>query len=82
MEISRRNLLKTASASGLVAAGLAASEVFLHPLLAQTESVPDSSQIPAQNSSAQTRSGEMIYRTLGRTGERVSVIGLGGYHIG
>jgi aryl-alcohol dehydrogenase-like predicted oxidoreductase len=24
----------------------------------------------------------MIYRTLGRTGERISVIGLGGYHIG
>ncbi len=26
--------------------------------------------------------GEMIYRTLGQTGEQVSVIGLGGYHIG
>ena len=26
--------------------------------------------------------GEMIYRPLGRTGERVSVIGLGGHHIG
>ncbi|HEY3835322.1 MAG TPA: aldo/keto reductase, partial [Bryobacteraceae bacterium] len=29
-----------------------------------------------------TRSGEMIYRTLGRTGVKVSAIGLGGYHIG
>jgi len=26
--------------------------------------------------------GEMQYRTLGRTGERVSIVGLGGFHIG
>jgi aryl-alcohol dehydrogenase-like predicted oxidoreductase len=49
------------------AAGTIAAEHLLSPILqAQTA----------------TNSDGMIYRTLGRTGERVSAIGLGGYHIG
>jgi len=28
------------------------------------------------------KTGDMQYRTLGRTGEKVSIVGLGGYHIG
>jgi aryl-alcohol dehydrogenase-like predicted oxidoreductase len=36
----------------------------------------------AQVLAGQTRSGDMIYRTLGKTGEKVSAIGLGGSHIG
>ncbi|BAY22266.1 twin-arginine translocation pathway signal [Calothrix sp. NIES-2100] len=71
VDISRRDLFKVISTSGLVAVGLAGAEALF-------------SEVSAQNkpTSTQTRSGEMIYRTLGRTGEKVSVIGLGGHHIG
>jgi predicted aldo/keto reductase-like oxidoreductase len=37
---------------------------------------------PATDAPSEERIGEMLYRRLGRTRERVSVIGLGGYHIG
>ncbi len=71
MDISRRYLLKVASTSGLIALGLAASEGYFKKLLAQSQATP-----------VQTKKGDMIYRQLGRTGEQVSVIGLGGHHIG
>lgn len=38
--------------------------------------------VHAETSPGNTGNNGMIYRTLGRTGERVSVIGLGGWHIG
>ena len=41
---------------------------------------PPMNQIPL-TPSAGTRKGDMLYRTLGRTGQEVSAIGMGGFHI-
>ncbi len=74
--MKRREFLKAASICG------AAST--LSAALAQEKSTQEKapmSQIPL-TSSAGTRKGDMLYRTLGRTGELVSAIGMGGYHIG
>jgi aryl-alcohol dehydrogenase-like predicted oxidoreductase len=49
------------------AAGAAAAEQWLSPML---------------EAETRTEKDGMIYRALGRTGERVSAIGMGGYHIG
>jgi predicted aldo/keto reductase-like oxidoreductase len=38
--------------------------------------------VGGQGWAAETHQGEMLYRTFGRTGEKISAIGLGGYHIG
>lgn len=69
-------MLKTASATGLATLGLVATEGY------STFTEPSTAQAQTSSKPNQTQRGEMQYRTLGRTGERVSVIGLGGYHIG
>lgn len=81
MDIKRRNFLKAASGLG---AGLAASEVLLKPVLAGNELIQAQSPVTTTPLSTPetTKSGEMLYRTLGRTGEKVSIIGVGGSHIG
>jgi len=38
--------------------------------------------IGAQSRAAESKSGDMIYRTMGKTGEKISALGLGGFHIG
>lgn len=81
MNVNRRDLLKAVSTSGLIAATIAASEAWFKPLLAQTKPTPTTTK-PATTMPTTTKQGEMIYRTLGRTNENVSVIGLGGHHIG
>jgi predicted aldo/keto reductase-like oxidoreductase len=77
MEISRRSFLKKTSSS--LAFGVAAGQGVFRPIAAAAQAVNELSE---QRRQGETRSGDMLYRTLGRTKERISVIGLGGYHIG
>jgi predicted aldo/keto reductase-like oxidoreductase len=77
MNISRRNFLKKTSSS--LAFGVAAGQSILRPIAAAAQAATETSE---QRRPLETRSGDMLYRTLGRTKEKVSVIGLGGYHIG
>jgi predicted aldo/keto reductase-like oxidoreductase len=68
--MERRNFLKSAAAAGITAASQSAR--------AQTETnSPTSREAPIKR----PENPDMQYRELGTTGERVSVIGMGGFHL-
>jgi predicted aldo/keto reductase-like oxidoreductase len=68
MDTTRREVLRLGIAvAGMTAAGMT-------PSFAE-----DAASVQQQ---ASVRKGDMLYRPLGSTGEQVSVLGLGGHHIG
>jgi hypothetical protein len=68
--MERRDFLKSATAAGIASA-----------IATNAQTTTQSSRAPnAPNK--RPESPDMIYRELGTTGERVSAIGMGGYHLG
>jgi hypothetical protein len=76
--MERRNFIKVAVAAGL---GSAAARAIAQQHTPNPKGVdqPDFG-LPRIKDPGELR-GEMLYRVLGKTGERVSAIGLGGSHI-
>src|ERR1700733_594319 len=64
--MERRDFLKSATAAGITSA----------------IAVSTNAQTPQHSPAKRPESPNMIYRELGTTGERVSAIGMGGYHLG
>src|SRR3989442_1264892 len=74
MATTRRGFLKAGASITGAAAALAAGAAD-----AQDTAPRDAAPLALPPT---TRKGDMLYRALGRTGEQVSLVGLGGYHIG
>ncbi|HEX9007079.1 MAG TPA: aldo/keto reductase, partial [Bacteroidota bacterium] len=72
--MNRRNLLGVLASLGAVAAALGKA--------GSTETPENRGGEQRTSRPAESRSGDMLYRTLGKTGVKVSVIGLGGSHLG
>ena len=67
--MERRNFIKSAAAAGITAVTVAG----------RAESSPEGA---SAKTPVRPQSPDMLYRDLGTTGEKVSAIGLGGYHVG
>ena len=84
--MQRRNFLSGAAAATIFSTNLKASAQAAdagrgQSLLTEPESSSAAARIPRVTNAGEMR-GEMLYRELGGTGEKVSVIGLGGSHLG
>src|SRR5437763_241670 len=77
MQSSRRKFLRDSSV--LAVAGFAAHH---SSALGQEEGPTTKPDTPALQTPPSTRRGEMLYRKLGGTGVEVSLIGIGGFHVG
>ena len=83
MELNRRRFLQTSTAS--LAAGLVASASLPGSTAPAAEG--SNSSLPADlpllegEFPGEIRRGDMLYRPLGRTGENVSLVGIGGAHL-
>ena len=72
--MNRRSFIgKTAVAAGTLA--------LTHKTFGAPENTPPTNQTMNFETPPTTLEGEMIYRTLGATGEKVSAIGMGGFHM-
>ena len=81
MKTTRRDFLKAGVTIAGAASGVStASEVvFSSDASARQSSERMGEALPVPSTA---RKGDMLYRTLGGAGAQVSLIGLGGYHIG
>ncbi len=75
--MDRRDFIKIASALGLAGS----TGVLRSNAAEENENQSNPTRLPRVTDPGELR-GEMLYRILGKTGERVSAIGLGGSHIG
>jgi len=75
MSTTRRDFLVTTAA-------LAGAAVLARVAWGQAVAEPTLWDIPELKTPESTREGDMLYRKLGKTGEKVSLLGLGGYHFG
>jgi predicted aldo/keto reductase-like oxidoreductase len=80
MSATRRDFLKAGGSIAGVGAGLGAAGGL--DAQEQPRPSPGKAPVPPLATPPTVKKGDMLYRTLGRTKEQVSLIGLGGHHIG